>query len=384
MPEPGRVKRLVAKIGNVSSRRAKAPSRETVAWLAKPVFDGGEAVADFSAYCKENREGTPEDKTRGFFDRVQSQLKAGAPLRINLNEEIQPPNQVIGCAETRGQVIAIHVSRRVELTLENLAVGAMGISAGEVARFELKECDVSHVSINRVQAEIVTAETNIGTLQIFGKSLSHFEMAGGCLLDIRCPPPGADNPFTGTVSFSPSVFFSRDRRQYLLKGPQPYRNLRYHLRSLENAQMANFIHSAELAVERDDDTWPNRAISRLYELFSDFGSSALRPLVWLATLAAISFVWAYVADGPALTLERDRYIAWQTIFLRTDWAGDVFKASYLALQPIANPLGIFGKTPLLIAKSPWLALWLSFQGFVSVVLIALTIFAIRRRFKISA
>lgn len=362
--------------------RRGQPSEDVIKRLSRENFDGGTKI-DLREHYKAHREGTAEIITASFFKLIMDQLSSGKPLSITLNHTIAPLLQQIGHSEIEGVIEYLYVTQAVRLRLVNLSIGVLQINSSSI-QVELEKCDVAQLLVSEHRAELRTKQTNIGVLHLRPDSLQHLEMIGGCLLNINCPSPGERNPFTGTVSFSSDVFFPRDRHRYLLKGPQPYRNLRHHLMDLENAQMANRIHSAELAIERDDDSPLNQAISRLYELFSDFGSSTLRPLVWLVALAVVSFFSTYLTSGTTLALRPDQYVGWQSIFSRTDYVGDVFKALYLSIQPIANPLGIFAKTPLLIAKSPWLALWLSFQGFISVVLIALTIFAIRRRFKIAS
>jgi len=225
-------------------------------------------------------------------------------------------------------------------------------------------------------------KSNIGTLRIIAGSLGHYEMQGGSLLNVVCPPPGAGNPFTGTVSFTKDVFFPRERNRYILLGPQPYRNMRYHLRSLENAQMANLIHSAELAVEREDDSWTNWFVSHLYEGMSDFGSSVLRPFLWLLLLYSVSVCAIFYSGGAEVPPLSD-LVGWQRTLIDPAW-GEYWRALYLALQPVVNPIGIFGPKWLLIPRYSDLAAWLSLHGFLSLILLALLIFAIRRRFKIQA
>jgi hypothetical protein len=127
----------------------------------------------------------------------------------------------------------------------------------------------------------------------------------------------------------------------------------------------------------------NRLLSHLYEWMSDFGSSALRPLVWQVVLFALSFSLILGSDG-AVQASRDpasELIGWQQILIDPRW-GTFARAAYLALQPLVNPIGIFGPRSLLIPRFPWLAVWLSVAGILGIVLLALFIFAIRRRFKI--
>lgn len=373
---------LLKKLRLMHFFRAKRPSLEVVERISRETFDAGERL-DLNEYYHRDQTGSLKDKSERFFKMVHDRLRATKTITIVLNQKIEPLTHAIGGSDMRGDIGRIHFERPASLRLVNLSIGVLQISHDGV-QVKLEDCDVAQLWINSHRAELTTRDTNIGVLNLQQNALKHFEMVGGCLLNINCPSPHEPNPFTGTVSFSADVFFPRDRHRYLLKGPQPYRNLRHHLRDLENAQMANLVHSAELAAERDDDSWPNRIISRMYELFSDFGSSALRPLVWLLGLAAISFFATYFTSGATLTLPSEQYVGWQSILLRNDFLGDTLKALYVSFQPIANPLGVFAKTPLLTPESPWLALWLTVQGLLSVVLIALAIFAIRRRFKIAS
>jgi hypothetical protein len=49
---------------------------------------------------------------------------------------------------------------------------------------------------------------------------------------------------------------------------------------------------------------------------------------------------------------------------------------------IIHPLGLFGGQPVLVASTQWLSGLLIVEGIFSATLIALTIFALRRRFKL--
>lgn len=361
---------------------SRAPSRTVVNWLSQPDIDQSWSRCDIGAYQNEHRAATTEELTRGFFETLGRQLRQVDLSSVTINTSLVPNQQTIGLLDIRRTIgtVTVLTDADADLKLQNLRIGQLICHTGGV-KLRIVDCDISRFHVHARAVDVRTTDTNIGSLDLSDFALRHFEMERGSLLNVQCPPPDGDNPFTGTVVFR-NVFFPRDRKNYLLEGAQPYRNLRHHLRSLENAQMANLLHSAELAVERQDDTWPNRVISWLYELFSDFGSSALRPLLWLIGFVGVSFVWTYMSAGAVLASE-EKLIGWQEIFLRKDCAGDVLRSLYLAFQPIANPIGIFGKDPILVARFPSLAIWLSIQGMLSVVLIALTIFAIRRRFKIS-
>jgi len=101
-------------------------------------------------------------------------------------------------------------------------------------------------------------------------------------------------------------------------------------------------------------------LSHLYEWMSDFGSSALRPLVWQAVLFGLSFSLILCSDG-AVKDPTSKLVGWQQVLIDPRW-GDWARAAYLALQPLVNPIGIFGPRSVLVPRFPWLAVWLSVAG----------------------
>jgi hypothetical protein len=176
------------------------------------------------------------------------------------------------------------------------------------------------------------------------------------------------------------VFLPRVPHKYLITGPQPYRNLRSHLRKLENSQAANFLNSAELAMERHTDRRTNRLLSRLYELFSDYGGSTLRPVLWLLALWCISFVMVFAADGAQCVTGVD-YTGWREVLKEPGYSGRAWKALVLSGQQIGSPLTLLGAKTLLVPTTWWLAGWSVVHSLLSVILIALFLLAVRRRFK---
>ena len=135
-------------------------------------------------------------------------------------------------------------------------------------------------------------------------------------------------------------------------------------------------------MEREDDSWTNWFVSHLYEGMSDFGSSVLRPFLWLLLLYSVSVCAIFYSGGAEVPPLSD-LVGWQRTLIDPAW-GEYWRAFYLALQPVVNPIGIFGPKWLLIPRYSELAAWLSLHGFLSLILLALLIFAIRRRFKIQA
>lgn len=358
------------------------PEKRLVKWLSDANLIPQRSL-NFAVMCNEHPGQTIAGWTGMFIERIRKEFENSESLDLIFNNNLEPRSLTFSRANVAEKTVNIQISTVMDLILQDLSIKTLRVTSAQVT-LDISKCKIAKITTHPdVQAVINIKSTNIGTLEMYTGSIKHLEISHGSLLNFECPPPTAQNPFTGTVVFQ-KVFFPRTRHGFPLKGPQPYRNLRSHLRSLENAQMANLIHSAELAVEREDDTRINRLLSRLYQLLSDFGSSALRPLIWLLVLSVTSFLLVLVFNGANLTADTTNYVGWQILFLREDLAGEVSKALYIALQPIVNPLGVFAAKPLLVPRFAWLAVRLTFQGLFSVVLIALMIFAIRRRFKIAA
>jgi len=230
------------------------------------------------------------------------------------------------------------------------------------------------------------------------------DMRGGCVLNILVPAPETTNPLTGSIAFT-GTFFPENRNDYLLEGPQPYRNMRHHLHAIENAQMANKFHSLELAVEREDDTLANKIFSNLYKYFSDYGASTLRPIGWWVGILISFSLLVFSVNGAVRGNSDDAiYTGWKTAFLVNceETKGDgvfeprlssrkpvcvdtvskrAIRSMYLSIQTMLNPLGIFSTKNVATTSTGWLLPLLLFQGLLSAVFIALMIFAIRRRFK---
>lgn len=369
--------------------RSSAPNQELLSWM----LDAEQPQKTIDLVLSTIREKLQQKNVHewetkafdSFFEELQDSLAAGHIVSASLN--------VGGITKRKYEVLSnrprfdsyissLSLHTEIEVALANLSVRRIHMASN--VRLHLSNCNVAHLHVATGHfSELRIENTHVGKLELVPNALHHFEMKDGSLLDIVCPPPGGQNPFTGTVSLV-NVFLPRTRDHYLLKGPQPYRNVRYHLRSLENAQMANLFHSAELAVERDDDSWTNRLLSRLYEVVSDFGSSALRPLLWEFMLFLLSMFFVLYSDGAVIVSAEtvSGLVGWQTLLSEPTTYGEYSRAAYLAVQPVVNPLGVFGVKSILVPRYPWLAIWLSIHAILGVVLLALLVSAIRRRFKI--
>ena len=367
------------------------PSKALIAWMREPGEPKKAAPLSLEGTRRERPHGTsPEiwyqtavDK---FFKTVEDSTREGSPSVIaTLDSSVDTSREykIVGSGTQDRYIQSLTLQSQINLTLSDLSIKTLTLGAPDV-HLRVSNCSIRQLDVHSrdSRTEIRLYQSNVGTLNVVPGALSHYEMHGGSLLNVVCPPPGPNNPFSGTVSFTPRVFFPRERDTYILAGPQPYRNMRYHLRALENVQMANLFHSAELAVERKDDSWTNHVVSYLYELTSDFGSSVLRPFLWLSLLYVSSVYAIFCSDGAEVP-EPSGLVGWQHALIDPAW-GEYTRAFYLALQSFVNPVGIFGLKYLLVPKYTQLAAWLSVDGFIGLILLALLIFAIRRRFRIQA
>lgn len=287
------------------------------------------------------------------------------------------PLELIGREPSVSFHYGLDFSSNTPLRLSKLSFKILDVHGPSV---ELTDIWVDTLKLDHCM-DVTLVNCFIGTLKLNETAAETLAMRGGAVLDIECWAPSGKVPFTGSVYFDKKVDFPRvpGRR---LKGPQPYRNMRAHMLKLENIPMVSRFHSLEQAMEKEmEDSRFNRAISLVYSYLSDYGSSALRPFLWFVSIFIITFS-ASLFDGVGHA-EVENLNGWQESLAGDDYCPRALRAFVLTWQATLNPLGIFGIKGLLFAQTGVLAFWLPFHGLLSAIFIALFIFAIRRRFKMS-
>ncbi len=363
---------------------------------------------EFNAWCKTepspkeykqydffgNRPVTRHSELKSGIENVNLQLREGKLVNLIFNKKISPSEELEpDCAYTisgndskdSNSIFSLTISvvpdQECPLVFRNLKI-RNSIIHGKNAGMKgviFDNCDIAKLLLQN-DAKVTLINTKIGTLVIQQANL--IDMEGGCVLNIEITAPGGANPLSGSIDFV-NTFFPNNRKDYLLPGPQPYRNMRYHLRSIENGQMANLFHSAELAVERERDTGMNKFLSYGYQIFSDFGSSATRPIVSWFLLGIVSAIIIFFTNGATPAFETDKYPGWKAVLVADNCgtSTNLAKATYLSFSTMLNPLGQMGHRALLVPSKRWTFIMLIFQALLSAILIALMILAIRRRFK---
>ena len=360
-----------------------SPEHDFILWCNSEPPEN--ATNTFSLSSKSNE---PADKqgAETFFEEVQGALNTedGKTSFIDINIDRRREYSCSLVARTNSRKKAIRNFRITGNSTQSLKLGTLIIFYLDVVESNKIIIENSYIArlnvTGKLQVELDIRNTYIGKLVLHMPCIRRCIMIGGGVTQLEIDPPGSENPFTGSVWFE-NTWFSTDKN--MLQGPQPYRNMRHHMRSMSNMQMADLFHALELRTERRQETWTNKAISYLYDWFSDFGASILRPILWLLLLGfSVSYI-LLTGDGaiPTRALESSA-VGWQTALLGNDIAAPIYRGFYLSFYSITHPLGLFGGQPLLVASTHWLSGLLIIEGILSATLIALTIFALRRRFKL--
>ena len=145
--------------------------------------------------------------------------------------------------------------------------------------------------------------------------------------------------------------------------------------------MSNFVHSAEMAVERENEPWANKLVSYFYQGISDYGSSWFRPLLWLISLTLISTVFIYCFDGAQVRTDIV-YAGWQSELVGYSDSAKLRRSLYLSAQSTYNLFSLFRSQAIILPSNGLVAFLTWLQTVLSIIIITLMIFAIRRRFKI--
>ena len=187
----------------------------------------------FVQWCKKEEEEVNEIKSYNYkdkflIDRGKTDLENQVRTLKTLNERIkvddieeiffpksksQPESESINVkytidgelAEKRKKYvkkIRIENDIKGKITFSNFKVQKFGINLDESdeVNIALDNCEIANLNIVHGTGKLIRLwirDTIIGSLSLSTDSIRHFEMEGGCLLYIECPPPGLANPFAG-------------------------------------------------------------------------------------------------------------------------------------------------------------------------------------------
>ncbi|MBN9498280.1 MAG: hypothetical protein J0H39_16110 [Alphaproteobacteria bacterium] len=330
----------------------------------------------------------PLDHT--FDRRVREAVHNAVAANVSFDRNSQPDPIVLGSSvdfqETlveglRG--VSIDAGGRYEF--QNLKIGHIDVR--HPCDLKLKACQVGRLRVREnMRIKLKLHHCTIRRIVFEPSALRVFRSVGGYALDLALPAANEGNPFVGEVTITDTQFPARSWGLPLLTA-QAYRNMQAHLTALKNVPLRDHFHALELRFERTEGGWNFQGLmSWIYDWTSNYGQSAGRPMVWLFVLAALSAAFSYCFDLAVFVEESPK--GWREIFTlceptayRFDVTCNALKAAFLSVSQITNPLGLFNKEPIIVARDWWWALALTVQGLVSAVLVALTLLAIRRKFR---
>jgi len=249
----------------------------------------------------------------------------------------------------------------------------------------VRGCEVAELEIgNTVAVDI--QDSQIGRLKLgTNGKIGALAIKNSSILDFVTPTAGESNPFSAGVTIGRDVWMPTTTRGMMLSDAQTYRNVRHHLRAIDNSHAADFFHALEMRTEREHDSFGNILISYLYEWFSNFGGSYVRPIILLVCLSLITFSIVFATGGAVLGYDQSSsvYSGWRSYLLSGDNV-QAWRAAYIAIESALNPVGLFNSRPLVLANSGASAIWVAVARVLSVVLVTLSVLAIRRRFRMQS
>lgn len=309
-----------------------------------------------------------------FIEAIREVLGKRAIASIAFGGGFPVPDS-ISLTDGASPIANMQIARSGSYLLKNLKVSNIHVHANSVS-LVLERCIVGRLHLfNGIGAKVKAKDTNFGMLRIDGAGCRALTIRGGHVLDFDLPPADGENPFVGEVKMTNVVMPARSYESQLATG-QVYRNMQAHLADLKNFPLRDQFHALEMELDRKSNPWAfSSIVSLAYDRFARYGLSAGRPLLWLFGLTTAS---ALLSGGLGQGVcELGEKHGWRQHLVDGSWHCGLL----LGTTPLTNPLGLFSKDPIAIAKTWYWAAWLTVQGLLSAVLIALALLAIRRKFR---
>lgn len=203
-----------------------------------------------------------------------------------------------------------------------------------------------------------------------------FSIDGGGIETISCPRPGRENPFVGSVSLRGARFSSDP------KNAQPYRDVRHHLNTIHNYQAASYFHAAEMAASWKTQGRVDKFANYIYWAGSDYGTSTGWPLAWFLLFTVANFLILFFMNGVTVVGAEADNFGWREALAPENEFAVALRAIVLTFSQVLNPLGVFGPKSLVVAKTVALEAANLSLSFFATLALALSLLAIRRRFRL--
>jgi hypothetical protein len=196
---------------------------------------------------------------------------------------------------------------------------------------------------------------------------------------------GAAKSIVGNTRFA-NLVTPRGRPWYdkRIDAADQWAHVKRDLASLGNQWAADIFHATEMSIRtKQEASWIVRAMGKFYEETCDFGNSTSKPFFWVGIWFIVSFAIYWLSDSSSVAPGINACRGWVESLCDEAKSARVWRALYLAAQPVLNPLAGFMGVPVVI-PGPLAYVYSILHRIMSLVLIFLMIVAIRRRFRLTS
>jgi hypothetical protein len=357
----------------------KKPTKDHIAWQNREFYyemsiETTASSSDLPAFRK---------KLKKLIDSNKS-----GSIKMNAERVTEPSIEMIQnelCLERAINLSIEHIDKNI--TIDGLAIKRLTLRCADKKRplVTIKNSIIKKLTVNTISSgelRIKIENSGIFTLKMEKESIFNLTMAASYIWNIQCPHE--NNPISGTVNIGEDVSFGTKQINGAFAEKQGYQNMRHHMMKLNNPLAAYKFHEIELRTERNADKFlTNKIVSYLYDLFSVYGNSILRPVLWFILFFLI-FTFLTIHYGNPIWVNEVSPQGWMKIFCEDSYTSDVSKAFTYTAQNTLNPLGILGYKNMFVLQNGFIATINILYNLISITLITLIVLAIRKKFRIQS
>lgn len=164
---------------------------------------------------------------------------------------------------------------------------------------------------------------------------------------------------------------------------QALSNLRNWAEGRPDGLTAHIARGAELAVETHEEKGFMKPVLCLWRIFGNYGLSPLRSIAWLVGLwLLMAGALLYTGTELGQSTSGGAEVGWRASLAGEDWGAQISRAVVAASNNAINPFSVFSVRILVVPKDSFVAILMPIHGLISVGLILLTGFSLRRRLKL--
>lgn len=297
------------------------------------------------------------------------------PLRLLLDpSKINYELTLTGPDNEKIHIDSFDCSQTNSIKLEK--INAVNLSFKSHIDVVISNCMIENLLI--ISARSITIKDSIvGSLR-FNPGHSFGDLV--CNNSIICKiEQAATGSIVGAVSLTSTRIFY-DLANFQHKDIQQYRNFRENCSALKDVTTERELHSVVLELEHHFEKGWNWVAGVLYKMFSDYGRSYIRPIIYSFLMGVVVTAGVFIFDEATLTIDCNSKTlhGWTSELCESD----LYKSVVLGFSAFINPIGLFDKYAAVVSASAITKLITLAQGILTIILLSLSIAALRKRFKI--